>query len=417
MIKKIIKKIEYSIKTSKIYNLDAHFEKMREGRGIYSVRDNRYHLIEALNWLKRGQDATPDGGVARGYSVAWNPYFQSKGWQPSYPETTGYIIPTFFDCAEYVNDHDLHQRAVALAKWEIDVQMKNGAVRGGVVDDGKPIPAVFCTGQVILGWVRAYQETNDISFMSAAKKAAEFLLEVQNEEGTFIEHRKYKYANRSTTAYHTRVAWPLIHLGKIINKEEYIQAGVKNIAFNLGYQEKNGWFKNNCLGNAEQPLLHTICYAGRGILEAGLLLDNQNFLEAAKCMADNLLLVLKTNGYLPGRLNKDWKSSDRWSCLTGDAQLSIILLKLYQETGNNDYLIGARKIIEFLKSTQNCSSSDLGLRGGIKGSYPFSGMYGQFEILNWATKFYVDGLLLDDLIQEYKHLSIKNPTPEGPVLV
>jgi len=46
-------------------------------------------INEGLQWLVRAQDnsATRDGGVSRHYSLA-------NGWAASYPETTGYIIPT-----------------------------------------------------------------------------------------------------------------------------------------------------------------------------------------------------------------------------------------------------------------------------------------------------------------------------------
>ena len=47
-------------------------------------------LHEVIDWLCRAQDhsASADGGVARDYSLI-------HGWATSYPETTGYIIPTF----------------------------------------------------------------------------------------------------------------------------------------------------------------------------------------------------------------------------------------------------------------------------------------------------------------------------------
>ena len=53
-------------------------------------------------------------------------------------------------------------------------------------------------------------------------------------------------------------------------------------------------------------------------------------------------------------------------------------------------------ILAFLKATQNCVSDAFGLRGGVKGSHPFDGEYGRYEVLNWATKFFVDALLLDE---------------------
>ena len=63
-------------------------------------------------------------------------------------------------------------------------------------------------------------------------------------------------------------------------------------------------------------------------------------------------------------------------------------------TGEERYQATGERLLRFLKRTQNCVSEDGGLRGGIKGSYPFDGDYGRYEILNWATKFYVDALIL-----------------------
>jgi hypothetical protein len=46
-------------------------------------------IDEGLAWIGRAQDhsRSADGGVARHFCLL-------SGWGPSYPETTGYIIPT-----------------------------------------------------------------------------------------------------------------------------------------------------------------------------------------------------------------------------------------------------------------------------------------------------------------------------------
>src|SRR5947209_3043523 len=51
-----------------------------------------------LRWLCAAQDfsASADGGVARHYSLV-------AGWGESYPETTGYIVPTLLMCARELN--------------------------------------------------------------------------------------------------------------------------------------------------------------------------------------------------------------------------------------------------------------------------------------------------------------------------
>src|SRR5690606_29399804 len=67
-------------------------ELLRERQGARPAEpDHRPHRQEAVDWICRAQDATPDDGIARGYSVLYSPYFRSRGWQPSYPETTGYL--------------------------------------------------------------------------------------------------------------------------------------------------------------------------------------------------------------------------------------------------------------------------------------------------------------------------------------
>ena len=398
MYTKLFSSINSRFKNSKIYNLTAFAELKRERNEKNNVQENNFHIQEALEWIKRAQDATPDHGVSRGYSVAWNAHFQSKGWQSSYPETTGYIIPTLIDCGKYFNKDELIDRAIKMAEWEIDVQMKNGAVIGGVMNEGEPTPSVFCTGMVIFGLVHAFQETQNVSFLKAAENAADFLLKVQDKNGVFFENKNYDFCSKASNTYHTRVAWALIMLGKINNDENCIKSGIKNIKYRLRFQEKNGWFKDNCLTDPDNPLVHTICYALRGILEAGFLLNDDSYIDAVRLAADHILLEIDDDGYLGGRLNKNWKSAVEWSCLTGNAQLAIILLKLYQYTHQNEYLMSAHRLITFLKTTQNCTASDPGLRGGIKGAYPFDGTYGQYQVLNWATKFFIDALLLENKI-------------------
>ena len=61
---------------------------LRDYLGIKNkVFDNKVHIKGAIDWLKRAQDSTSDGGVSAGYF--------RYGWETSYPETTGYIISTY----------------------------------------------------------------------------------------------------------------------------------------------------------------------------------------------------------------------------------------------------------------------------------------------------------------------------------
>ena len=394
-MRKVIGRVDDARKTSRWASRVAYEELAREKRcQDIVVRDNSFHIKEAVGWLTRAHDATTDRGVSRGYSVAWNSYLGGKGWQPSYPETTGYIIPTMFDCADYLKDPDLRRRGIEMADWEIDIQMPSGAVMSGTVNP-HPSPAVFNTGQVMLGWLRTYDETNDTKYLEACKRAAEFLLSVQDPDGCWRKGNS-RFARATATTYNVRVGWAMILVGQRLDGRRFMEAGARNIQYAITRQAPNGWFVDNCLTDPSAPLLHTICYAIEGILGAATALNREDFFAKGKIAADALSRCLRDDGSVAGRLDASWNGTVEWSCLTGDAQLAGVWLHMFAKTKDPLYKSSARRILAFLKATQNCSSPEPGLRGGIKGAYPFDGAYGRFEVLNWATKFYVDALLMDE---------------------
>jgi hypothetical protein len=353
------------------------------------------HLEAAVRWICRAQDAFDDGGVARSYSLVYNPYFKRRGWIPSYPETTGYIIPTMFDYAQLTKNRDIFDRAVRMTDWECDIQMDNGAVRGGTIDQ-EPTPAIFNTGQVIFGWVRAFHEIGNERYLSCAVKAGEFLAEQQDRDGAWRKKlSNYASGTMSFYSYNTRTAWALLLLSRTLNNSRFKETAIRNIEFALGQQLDNGWFKSNCLNDPSQPLLHTIAYCIRGILESGVLLDNQKYVQNARKAADALMPKQRSDGSLPGRFNERWEPTVSWSCLTGDAQMSIIWSRLFQITGDPKYLECVKKANGYLRRVQLLKTNIPGLYGGISGSDPMHGGYGRFEILNWAVKFFIDALLLE----------------------
>lgn len=226
MIRRVLHGIEDRLKASSLYNQEAYEELRREtARRDFLVKDNRFHIMEAVEWIKRAQDATPDRGVSRAYSAAWHPFFRARGWQRSYPETTGYIIPTFLEAARYLDDPDLAARALAMADWEIDVQLPNGAVMGGVLNE-EPTPAVFNTGQVILGWVAAYQQSGSEKYLQAAKRAGEYLLQVQQPDGGWVKGNS-EFADPTSTTYNSRVGWALIVLGQCSKERSFCEGGAE----------------------------------------------------------------------------------------------------------------------------------------------------------------------------------------------
>ncbi len=357
------------------------------------IQDAKIHLHAAMKWICSAQDASGGGGVSRSYSLKYMKSHKKYGWLGAYPETTGYIIPTFINYYKMTGNEEFKIRAIKMAEWESKIQLENGAVQGATVDF-PPIPAIFNTGQVLFGWACAFDVTENKRFLESARRAADFLVMAQDDDGAW---RKYssKSVRPGVNVYDARTSWGILEAYRITKDCRYKQAAVKNLDFVLGQQNQAGWFSNCCLEDDEHPLLHTIAYTMEGLLESGIFLEEKKYVEAAKRSADALLQYQKTDGTLYGRFDRNWRPSVRWRCLTGEAQTSLVWLRLYQHSHDKRYLVAASRLNRALMATQNLYSDDPGIQGGIKGAHPIWGDYGSYEYLNWAAKFFSDALMLE----------------------
>lgn len=372
-------------------NFSQRFRVFREQLGFdrNPIQDGQVHLDAAINWLCHAQEMTPDAGVSQTYLV------KSHHWANSYPETTGYIIPTLYSYAALTGRDDIKTRAQQMVDWECEVQTDCGGVLAGALGDSDQ-PTIFNTGQVLFGWVRGFEEEQDERYREAAVKAAKWLCEVQDADGCWRRFGS-PMTSKTVNTYNTRSAWGLLRVFQITKEQKFLDAAIKNIEWAMSQSLDNGWLPNNCLQDDTQPFVHTIAYAMRGIMEIGVFTQRDDFIEQAVKMGNALLIALPKDGFLPGRFDRDWQPTVKWSCLTGDAQIAINWSRLYQLTGDEKYKEAAKRILHFLKSTQKLTG-DAAECGGIKGSHPINGSYHPWQYPNWATKFYADALMIEKTI-------------------
>ena len=379
------------LESSPLATMDLFYERWVEASGGHPASaDESVHLREALAWLERAQDSAA-GGVARGYSLALVPGLGGRGWQKAYPETTGYIIPTLYAAAWAEDRPWLAMRATRAARWELTVQQPSGAIPAGMVGQGTA-PAVFNTGQVVFGWLAAEREVGDQAFAAAADRACRWLAQHLDADGHW-RRANSPFADPGATLYNARTAWALLAAGRQLARPVYTQAGAMALRAVVRAQIDNGWFPDCCLTDPDRPLTHTIAYTIQGLLEGGLLLEDEEMVGAAARAASALALAIREDGFLPGRFDRRWRPAVSWSCLTGTAQMANVWTRLGAFAGDAHWSGPAAAALHFLKRTQNRTSSDPGLRGGIKGSHPCTGEYGRLQTLSWATKFFVDALL------------------------
>ncbi len=342
-------------------------------------------LRETIGWLMRAQDATPDPGIARAFDLR-------SGWQPSYPETTGYIVPTFLAYARAYGAPSARDRAVSMARWLLDVQLPCGGIPAGTVEQVEKVPTVFNTGMVILGWIAAWEETGDEAFLHAACRAGEWLCDIQDDDGAWRRGGSPRVGNQVNT-YNARVAWALAQLFRVTGDRAFCDAAVRNLRWVLSQQQENGWFRNNDFRRNDRPWIHTIAYAARGLLEGGVVLGDEAFVAAARRTADAVLSTQKPDGRLAARYRADWTGEQWGGCLPGHAQMAVLWFRLGKITGDARYGRAARRTLLYLVRHVNLRHRHPGIRGGLKGSHPMWRRYGRYQYPNWGAKFLADALM------------------------
>lgn len=384
------------------------FNTLFSGRFIYLFKDayryfikpNRYFsgqhpdqkqrklaTARSVNWLLGAQKAMTDDGIGSFHLV--------NGWSSSYPETTGYIIPTLLQYASEKNDTNIEEAAIKAADWLVEIQRPPGGWQGGRVIENKP-PIVFNTAQIIRGLIAVYHLTRNQKYLDSAIKAGDWLCSIQDDEGTWTRHALMKKAR----VYDSYVDYPLLMLHKETRLEKYRNHAIRNLDWIVDEkQHENGWFEDcdNTIKRNHKPILHTIAYTIDGLLDCGIYLNERKYVEAARKAADVLKEKFDLDGFLHGRYNNDWKGSEHM-ILTGCAQMSIVWQKMAHYSGNKNYAITARKMNSLLINLKmrNIRNESTDTLGGINGSFPLWGKYEPFAYPNWATKYFADAMMLEE---------------------
>jgi hypothetical protein len=366
----------------------AKAERALDARGL-PERDPGLAAIEeaTLAWLGAAQDrsASHDGGAARHYSLV-------TGWETSYPETSGYIVPSLIEAGVRRGDPALLDRARRMLDWLVSIQFPEGGFQGGVIGATPRVPVTFNTGQILMGLAAGARHFG-AAYEEPMHRAARWLADTLDDDGCW---RRFPtpFAEPGEKAYETHVAWGLIEAARASGEAAYAEAAARNVRWALSHQQANGWFDRGCLSRPEAPLTHTIGYALRGVVEVYLHTRDAAFLASARRTADGLVREVRADGYLAGRLDAQWRPAVASVCLTGSAQIAHALLLLFRETGEATYRDAAFRLLGYVRRTVRVDGPPE-IRGGVKGSFPVDGDYGPYEYLNWACKFLLDATVLE----------------------
>ena len=208
-------------------------------------------------------------------------------------------------------------------------------------------------------------------------------------------------------AYHTRVAWALLALEERAPAGRYRRAAEGLIERVVAGAQPNGWVPEMAFHPEELPFTHTIAYTYRGLLESAPYLAGELGRRAEGTVvraAEHLLRRFELGKAdpeapprpLPAVLGPDWRGRSTYSCLTGNAQVALVWMRLCQSNGDGRFLNGALKLLDQVKARQVLTTGDADVRGAVPGSYPIWGWYLRLAFPNWAAKFLADALMLQE---------------------
>ena len=355
-----------------------------ERENLYSYTTTTRPTVDALQavvrWIAEAQ--RPDGGIAAYYSLL-------GGYSNSYAEVTGYIVPTLYDFAGLTGDQNACRVAQDATAWLLSVQMPSGAFPGGVASRD-PQSSVFNTGQILQGLVRAYREKNDAETRNRAIAAGNWLTSVQQPDGSWAGPGAYQGVAHT---YYSMVSWALAQLSESVGNDRYGVVAERNLDWVLSRATPGGWFDDISL-QGHPTYLHFIAYVIQGVLECGILRRRNDAIQAAAKSAWVLLRKFETSKRLLGAYERDFKTGLKFTCLTGNAQMSCVWLRLFEVTNDLRYLNAALKMNEMLKQSIELRGRR-GVAGGVAGSYPIWGAYQPLRYISWGCKFLADALMLE----------------------
>jgi hypothetical protein len=285
--------------------------------------------------------------------------------------------------------------------------MTSGAFPGGlhrsdIGPDHDAQPSVFNTGQILQGLVRAHAEketaTRDTRILKRAVAAGDWLAAIQQADGSWTGPAAYQ---GTAHTYYSMVSWALALLAVESGDVRHAAAADRNIDWVLAHAQPSGWIDGINL-RGHPAYLHFIAYVIQGTLECGILRRRDDAIRAAAKSAWILLRKFETHKRLLGTYEPDFRGGLRFACLTGNAQMSCIWLRLFEVTGDLRYLNAALKMNEMLKQLLPVKGRR-GVVGGVAGSYPIWGAYQPMRFISWGCKFLADALMLEQrLTREFE---------------
>lgn len=327
-----------------------HLKKPEENSGIVWLEA----VKRAWSWISR-------------YSVEQEGIVNNSNLRESYPEVTGYYIPTLMKWG-------FSDLAVSYAKWLCSIQHEDGAW----YDTTDKEPYVFDTAQILKGLLAVKDRVDGAD--RAIRNGCDWILSNIEENGRLTTPSKGEWGEEGICSelIHLYCLSPLYEAADVYGETRYHDAAKKVADYYItehGEEIRSFGF----LSHFYAYVMEALCDIGQEKL-AG---------ESMKQMER----LLDEKGYVPAYQDV------KWVCSTGMFQLAIVWYKLGDLARGNKALYYAARL-------QNES-------GGWYGSYPivddpkatdrteYPDYFADAEI-SWAVKYFLDAVYFKNQL-EFEH--------------
>lgn len=335
-----------------------------------------------MTWIEMAHEVTGRQGVSAAYDLR-------EGWLAPYPETSGYLIPTMLRAGDALERPALVERAREIGAWLTGLQDASGSFPGGVGIEGEPV--AFDVGQIVLGLVKLHRREGDQALLDAAALGARWLVSQQEPSGAWRSHLGYP------NTYCVRVSWAMAEVWHDTGDAAIHASVERSLGWALEQVTTDGWIDGMRFSPGHAAWTHTIGYALRGLLRAGVLvggeLGERSAAAAATCARGLGAMTGPLDPLLPGEIGPGFTALSDYACLTGDAQMATIWLDLAARGGDAELRSRAGNVVERLISLQVAQPLEPATVGAVAGSWPLTGGFEPLTFPNWAAKFHADAVL------------------------
>jgi len=339
-------------------------------------------LAAAMRWVESAHEAVGGDGVSAGYDL-------NQGWLPTYPETSGYLIPTMLRAACILKQPELAATAARIGDWLLGVQHADGAFPGGTGTKGDPV--IFDVGQILLGLTALWQETGEERLLASAVRAGDWLCAAQEESGAWRSHLGYP------NTYSSRVTWAVAQLWSVTGDQALLDCAHRSLDWILDRVGPDGWIDRMAFSAEHTPWTHTIGYALRGLLRSADLVGGERGERCVRAAEECALRIagLETDllPLVPGEIGPGYAANAGYACLTGDAQMAIVWLDLADRRGDEALRRRCVDMVDRLVQLQVSQPLEPAAVGAIPGSWPLTGGFEPLAFPAWSVKFFADAIL------------------------